>query len=284
MSIEAKYEELLENSYLELENLKKEVTQLEQIGVKFKNLLNSNDQLPVVFEEKFKKIVKLTESYTDSLGLATKSYLDGNNSLFTTNIIELSNKIKKLHEEIDRLVNTDFAELFKDLQKSLIEKIQSDLTVELKKFEEQSNNFHTKIELFKDQIARLEKINLESHFDKLQKTLSEIFGAINSINITFTSITQTLTNIVQSIGNIQTTIVANHNELMQLVSNSGGILMDHLTKQDNLIKEHFELLEKRVDNVTEQNEILRKEIDSSKRIQLIGITIITIILIYIALK
>ena len=280
MSIEAKYEELLENSYLELENLKKEVTQLEEIGIKFKKLLDSNDQLPVAFEEKFKKIVKITESYTDSLGLATKSYLDGNNSLFTTNIIELSNKIKKLHEEIDRLVNTDFAKLFKDLQELLIDKIQSDLNVELK----QSNNFQTKIELFKDQIERLEKIDLESHFDKLQKTLSEIFGAINAINITFTSITQTLTNIVQSIGNIQTTISTNHNELIQLVSNSGGILMDHLTKQENLLKDRFELLEKKVINITEQNEILRKEVDSSKRIQLIGITIIGIILIYISLK
>lgn len=284
MSIEAKYEELLENSYLELENLKKEVTQLEEIGIKFKKLLDSNDQLPVAFEEKFKKIVKITESYTDSLGLATKSYLDGNNSLFTTNIIELSNKIKKLHEEIDRLVNTDFAKLFKDLQELLIDKIQSDLNVELKKFENQSNNFQTKIELFMDQIERLEKIDLESHFDKLQKTLSEIFGAINAINITFTSITQTLTNIVQSIGNIQTTISTNHNELIQLVSNSGGILMDHLTKQENLLKDRFELLEKKVINITEQNEILRKEVDSSKRIQLIGISIIAIILIYISLK
>lgn len=51
----------------------------------------------------------------------------------------------------------------------------------------------------KHEIDRLSKIDLEKHFDKHQKTLSEIFKAINDINLTLTSITNTLGSISQSI-------------------------------------------------------------------------------------
>jgi hypothetical protein len=58
---------------------------------------------------------------------------------------------------------------------------------------EKSKVLETKIGELKKQIQRLERIDLEKHFDKLQKTLSENSGAINTINLYLTNITQTLT-------------------------------------------------------------------------------------------
>ena len=58
---------------------------------------------------------------------------------------------------------------------------------------EKSKVLETKIGELKKQIQRLERIDLEKHFDKLQKTVSENSGAINAINLYQTSITQMLT-------------------------------------------------------------------------------------------
>lgn len=284
MSIEKKYEELIENSYLELETLKSEVTQLEDIRKNIENLIGSNNELPKIFEEKFKKIIKLSEDYSNSLGVATNNYLDGNNTLFTTKLSELSTKIKEFEKEITRLVNTDFTKLFKDLQKVFIEQTRADLAIELKRFEEKSIDLQTKIDELKKQIERLEKIDLKKHFDKLQKTLAEIFGAINSINLTLTTIIQTLTGIVQSLGTIQTTLETNHKEAKQLLTSFSETTEKHLTNQDNQAAKNVELLESKLKSVSEQNELLRKEVKTNRIIQIVGLTIIVFILMYVVFK
>jgi mevalonate pyrophosphate decarboxylase len=58
---------------------------------------------------------------------------------------------------------------------------------------EKSKDLQANIEELKQQIQRLEKIDLEKHFDKFQKTFSENSGAMNAINLYLTNITQTLT-------------------------------------------------------------------------------------------
>lgn len=284
MSIQNKYEELIESSYIELETLKNEVTQLEDIRKNIENLIGSNNELPKIFEEKFKKIIKLSEDYSNTLGTATKNYLDGNNTLFTTKLSELSTKIKEFEKEITRLVNTDFTKLFMDLQKVFIDQTRADLATELKRFEEKSKDLQTKIDDLKKQIERLEKIDLEKHFDKLQKTLADIFGAINAINLTLTNIIQTLTGIVQSLGNIQTTLDANHKEAKQLLNSFSETTERHLTDQDKQATKNVELLESKLKSLSEQNELLKKELKVNRLIQIVGLTIILIILIYVAVK
>ncbi|WP_332914608.1 hypothetical protein [Algoriphagus boritolerans] len=95
--------------------------------------------------------------------------MDGNNALFTANLNELSNKTTDLQKEISRLVNTDFTKLFQDLQKSFIDQTRKDLAIELKKFDDKSTDLQTKIDELRKQVERLERIDLEKHFDKLQK-------------------------------------------------------------------------------------------------------------------
>lgn len=282
MSIQKKHEELIESSYKELEILKNEVTQLGDIRKNIETLIGSNIELPKLFEEKFKKIINLSDDYTNTLGAATKNYLDGNNTLFTIKLSELSAKIKEFEQEITRLVNIDFTILFKDLQKVFIEQIRADLAMELKKFEEKSKDLQTKIDELKRQIERLEKIDIEKHFDKFQKTLSEIFGAMNSINITITNIIQTLTGIIQSLGNIQTTLDINHKEVKQLINSFSETTEMHLIDQDKQATKNVELLESNLKFLSEQNELLKKEVKTNRIIQIVGLTIISIILIYVA--
>jgi hypothetical protein len=284
MSIDKKYEKLIEASYLELETLKREVTQLEDIRKNIENLIGSNNELPKIFEDKFKKIIQLSEDYSNSLGLATKNYLEGNNTLFTSKLNELSDKTKDLQEEISRLVNTDVTKLFQDLQKLFIDQTREDLATELKKFDDKSADLQIKIDELRKQVERLENIDLEEHFDKLQKTLSEIFGAINAINITLTAITYTLNSIAQSLGSIQNAIDTNHKETKLAISLLSDSIVKHLSYQDTEAKRNTELLESKIKSLAEQNELLNKEVEKNRIIQIVGLTITLIILIFVAVK
>jgi len=278
------YEEIIKQSQANVKSLSEKLKDLDKLYQEIKALKESAEGIPEIFNKKFQELVKLSEDYTNTLGAATKNYLDGNNTLFTTKLSELSTKIKEFEKEITRLVNTDFTKLFKDLQKVFIDQTRADLATELKRFEEKSKDLQTKIDELKRQIERLEKIDLEKHFDKLQKTLAEIFGAINTINLTLTNIIQTLTGIVQSLGNIQTTLDTNHKEAKQFLNSFSETTEKHLTNQDNQATKNVELLESKMKSLSEQNELLKKEVKTNRIIQIVGLTIILIILIYVAVK
>ncbi len=229
------YEEIIQQSQVNIKSLSDKLKELDKLHQDIKELIKQ----PEIFDNKYQQIVKLTEDYTNTLGASTKKYLDGNNTLFTTKLSELSEKSKDLQIKIDAL---------------------------------------------KKQVERLESIDLEKHFDKLQKTLSEIFGAINSINLTLTAITQTLNSIAQSLGEIKNAIDTNHKETKQIISSFSAATEKHLKDQDKQSMKYNELLENKMNSLAEQNELLRKSIKTNRIIQLIGIAVIIVILVYIVVK
>jgi len=278
------YDEIIKQSQANVKSLSEKLNDLDKLYLEIKALKESAEGIPAVFNNKFQEVVKLSESYTNTLGVSTKTYLDGNNTIFTTKLNELSTKIKEFDTEVKRLLNTDFTKLFKDLQKIFIDQTRDDLAKELKRFEEKAINLQTKIDDLKTQTERLEKVDLDKHFDKLQKTLSEIFGAVNAINSTLTNFIQTLTGIVQTLGTIQTSLDTNHKETKQTLKNLGEVSEKHLAEQDKQVSKNFELLEGKLKSVSEQNELLKKEVKTNRIIQIVGLTITLIVLIYLAVK
>jgi hypothetical protein len=324
----SKIDKLLNESYETLEKLRKEVSQLEEIRKGIEDLKAGNDKLPILFQERFNKIVEFSKDYTNTLGASVKKYLHGNNDLFTKKLHELSDKTKELQKEISRLVDTDFIKLFDDLQKGFIEQTQKDLAVEIakiddtfvvqlqelsdktkelqkeisrlvdidfiklfddlqKKFIEQTQkdlaveiakiddsikDFQTKIDEFAQQITRLEEFDLEKHFEKHQKTLSEIFDAVTSINIILSRITQTLSDITHSLGAIQHTIDINHSETIKQIASFRTETSGHLNNQDDDVKRQF-------DNLIQQNKLLKKQIKTNLIIEIIGLIVILFILL-----
>jgi predicted nucleic acid-binding Zn-ribbon protein len=278
------YEEIIKQSQANVKSLSEKLKDLDTLYQEIKALKAAAEGVPEIFNKKFGELVKLSEDYTNALGATTKNYLDGNNTLFTTKLSELSTKIKEFEKEITRLVNTDFTKLFKELQKDFIDQTRDDLAKELIRFEEKIKELQTKIDQLKIQIERLEKIDLEEHFDKLQKTLAEIFGAINTINLSLTNIIQTVTGIVQSVGTIQTTLDTNHKESNQLLNSFNEATKKQLADQDKQAKKNVELLESKMKSLSEQSELLEKELKTNRIIQIIGLTIILFIIIYVAVK
>lgn len=278
------YDELIKQSQVNVNSLSEKLKELDYLYQDIIGLKAEVEGIPEFFKDKFLEIIILSEQYTNNLGIATKDYLDGNNTLFTLRLNELSILSEEFKIEINRLIKTDFYKLFEDLQNIFIEKSRKDLAIELDRLEEKSKNIQVKIDYLDQIIKRLEAIDLEKHFDKLQKTLSEIFGAINTINLTLLEIIQKLPGILQLLGTIQTNIDTNHNQTKQLLSSYNQIIKGHLIDQDNQATKNFELLERKINSVIDQNILIRKEGKSSRIIQIIGFTVIILILLYVAIK
>jgi hypothetical protein len=191
------YEEIINQSRDNLKSLSEKLKELDKLHQDIKALKEAAEGVPEIFNKKFQELAKISAEYTNTLGAATKNYLDGNNTLFTTRLSELSSKIKE---------------------------------------------FEATIEELKKQTERLEQIDIEKHFDKLQKTLSEIFGAVNAINLTLTITTQNLNSIVQSLGIIQATIDTSQKEILK-----------HLIAQDVELKKNSELFESKIQLLVAQN-------------------------------
>jgi len=278
------YDELIKQSQVNVNSLSEKFKELDYLYQDIIGLKAEVEGIPEFFKDKFLEIIILSEQYTNNLGIATKDYLDGNNTLFTLRLNELSILSEEFKIEINRLIKTDFYKLFEDLQNIFIEKSRKDLAIELDRLEEKSKNIQVKIDYLDQIIKRLEAIDLEKHFDKLQKTLSEIFGAINTINLTLLEIIQKLPGILQLLGTIQTNIDTNHNQTKQLLSSYNQIIKGHLIDQDNQATKNFELLERKINSVIDQNILIRKEGKSSRIILIIGFTVIILILLYVAIK
>jgi hypothetical protein len=263
------YEEIIKQSQANVKSLGEKLKDLDRLHQEIKELKEAAEGIPEIFNNKFHDLVKLSQEYTNTLGAASKDYLDGNNTLFTTKLSVLATKIKEFEKEITRLVNTDFSKLFNDLQKVFIDQTRADLATELKRFEEKSKDLESKINELKKQIERLERIDLEKHFDKLQKTLAEIFGAINAINLTLTAITQTLTGIVQSVGNLQVLVETNFKETRLLINSSAENIVKHLSNQDREAKQNHNLLETKINALSEENKWLKKGIIGAVILQVV---------------
>lgn len=281
------YDEILQQSETNVLALSSKLKQLDELHDHINELLRQ----PEAFDVKLKELKRLSESHTASLATTTQKYLDGSNLLLTEKLQEFSTRTSDLQlrnealkHEVDRLLNTDFTKLFQTLQTSFIEQTRSDLAVELAKFDGKSNDLQEKIDSLKNEITRLGKIDLEKHFATLQKTLSEIFGAVNSINVVLTSLTQTLAGIGQSLGGIQNTIDTHHRELKGSIESFSVATELHLNNQDEHAKKYAESFEGTMKALAEQNDLLIRQTKINRTIQIVGFSVVTLVLIYLAFK
>jgi hypothetical protein len=210
----------------------------------------------------------------------TTKLLEKHDGLHAKLILDIKSKTDELHKEITRLTETDITNLFNDLKKAFIEQASKDLSVELNKIDEKTEVLQTVIEGIQKEATRLEEIDLEKHFVKHQKTLSEIFGAVNSINTVLSGITQTLTGITQGIGNLQNSYDEKHKESKQQIESYGSQISSLLTNQSSEIKKTTDILNVEVEIIKEQNRNLKKESKTMRIIQIVEIVIILSFITY----
>ena len=288
-------DQILEKNYEQLDILKSELLNLKEIKSRIEVLIGSNEKLPIIFSERFDKITQVTNDFTNVLGKSVNIFLEGNNDLLTKNNTDFSNKISELSAEITRLVEVDFNALFKDLETKFLENSKIEISKELKKFDEKTNNLQNKIDDLGKEITRLSKIDLEEHFNKHQNKLSEVFISVNGINGILTTISQNINKIIQNFGDIEQTLSKNFNKIIQ----NFGDIEQTLSKNQKEIKKGFDdvkenqekaindLLNKikesdtKLDVIVSQNELLKKELDFNKKL---NFAIIVLVIVSIILK
>ena len=256
--------------------LRKEISRLEDTD--FEDLFND---LKNTFLTQSKDSI---ESELDKFETNATKFLKKHDGLHSKLIIDLKSKTDELRREITRLTETDITNLFNDLKKSFIEQVSKDLSVELDKIDGKTKFLQTVIEDIQKEAVRLEGIDLEKHFVNHQKILSEIFGAVNSINTVLSGITQTLTGITQGISTNQNSIDEKHKESAQQINSFSSLVLKHLTAQDLKTKNHIELLNSELEIIKQQNNNLRKETRMVRIIQIIEIVAVLSATAYILLS
>ena len=270
-------DQILEKNYEQLDILKSELLNLKEIKSRIEVLIGSNEKLPIIFSERFDKIIQVTNDFTNVLGKSVNIFLEGNNDLLTKNSTDFSNKISELGSEITRLVEVDFNALFKDLETKFLENSKLEIGKELKKFDEKTNNLQNKIDDLGKEITRLSKIDLEEHFNKHQSKLSEVFISVNGINGILTKISQNINKIIQNFGDIEQTLSKNQKEINQ----GFDVVKENQDKTTNDLLNKIKESDTKLDAIVSQNEVLKKELDFNKKL---NFAIIVLVIISIIIK
>ncbi len=229
------YDEIIQQSQVNVKSLSEKLKDLDKLHQDIKALIKQ----PEIFDAKFQEIVKLTREYTDTLGTATKQYLDGNNTLFVSKLQELSGKSKE---------------------------------------------FQGKIDEFKGEIQRLEKVDLELHFSKHQKTLSDIFGAVNSINLLLTGISQAQAEFAPKLSVLQETIITSKKETIEASEKLSEKVSDHLTGQDTEARKREQHFKEEVRQLNEHIIEIQKKIKFGQIILVVGLAALSALTLFMIYK
>lgn len=213
-------EEIIKASMDNVEALNKKLNDIEQLHNQIKKSIEDSAKIPGLFDQ-----------LGNQLNESTEKYLSGNNEVFKDRINDIISKTKQLQEEITRLEQVDFSVPFQELEKKFIENTRLELNKEFTKLDEKIIKLKTISDDLKNEVDRLTKIDLESHFEKHQNKLSEVFNAINGINGILTTLSQNVIKVTQQLGDIEQQLKDNQAQLIE----NFQFLKTTLEKQDNAI-------------------------------------------------
>lgn len=66
------YDEIIKQSQANVKSLSEKLNDLDKLYLEIKALKEAAEGIPVIFDNKFQEIVKLSETYTNTLGVSTK--------------------------------------------------------------------------------------------------------------------------------------------------------------------------------------------------------------------
>lgn len=120
-----------------------------------------------------KEISKLTEF---DVSKSLKSIESETIKQFQQNLIKplegLDKQIKNIEKEVAKLTEYDFKDSFINLEKQVINQFNADLKEKLVSLDNKAEDLQSKIDEFKVQISRIEKVDLEFHFKQILTTLT----------------------------------------------------------------------------------------------------------------
>jgi len=254
------------------ENILKSLAVLEQ---NLKDIHSAKEQVVKVVESSA-DLAQVIESYKSSfegLSANVKDVLEESRNFNLDTIAKLSEQTDNFNKEVKRLIEFDFTKSFKSIETEIVKQFEKDLQAQLVAFDTKEKDLQVKIRELKNQISRLEVIDLEAHFAKHQKTLSEIFSAINSVNLTLTNVTQSLNVISQGLNTISNLIDTSTKEIISKQNDFKNELNIRINNiENNLIN--------KISEIENQNSTLRKEMKTNRLILICGIVIVVGLMVF----
>lgn len=182
------YEEVLDIAHQNVQQLSDQLNELKEL----KQSLKDARKIPDQWDAKFQEVAATTREYTSAINALATNYLEGSNTIIGNNLADLSAANAKLNGQIQELTTYDFASHFKTLQQEIAEQVKKDLRKEVEGVSNATSELGTTNEAFRKEVNRFSEVDLEAHFNRHQKLLSDVFNAINSINSLLSTSIQTL--------------------------------------------------------------------------------------------
>lgn len=199
---------IIESSLENVNALREHLEKISDLRNKINETLDEVRQVPAHFD---KLGVQLSET-SDRFVYKNYELLKEQIIFLQEKIIDLNNRIAQI-DEIDfrrrfENANTDY---FKNLEKISIEK--------LNQFDEVKNNLSATNQYFTVEVDRLKTVNLEDHFNKHDKRLADIFGAVNNINTSLLNISNQTMFFQEKLSNIDLKLQTVENRLSEQEKN-----------------------------------------------------------------
>jgi hypothetical protein len=196
------YEEVLDIAHQNVQQLGDQLNDLNDL----KQSLRDARKIPDQWDAKFQEVAATTREYTSAINAVANTYLEGSNKVIGNNLAELAATNAKLNEQIQELTTYDFAGHFKTLQQEIAEQVKADLRKEIEGVSTATGELGSTNEAFRQEVQRFSEVDLEAHFNRHQKLLSDVFNAINSINSLLSTNMQTLIELRSGQDNILTAV------------------------------------------------------------------------------
>lgn len=265
MSTQYTTQEILKSSIENINTLKNHLVKIDELRIDIKKSVDEAEKLP----EEFNKIVVKIDN-------STNKFIQQNQNLLKEQIVYFQEKLIDLTIRINQIDELDFTkkfELSKNVFFSDIEGSSNKLENSIQKidnnFNESKKLFFSDLEKIKSEldatVKEIKSVDLEKHFIKHDKTLSEIFISINNISSSILSFSNQLNTFLTKLIDIENKLISLDNSLSSL---------------DHKIESRINSLDQNIINLNAKIEELSKKNQTSHTINL---ALIIIILVTIAI-
>ena len=156
-------------------------TSFESLSINVKAVLEdsrkfNNDSIRKLSEQTTnfsKEIAKLTEfDVSKSLKSIESETIKQFQQNLSKPLSDLDKQIANIKNEVSKLTEFDFKVTFTNLEKQVVSQFKTDLKEKLDEVDNKTLEIQSKIDEFKQQITRIEQVDLESHFQHLLTTVT----------------------------------------------------------------------------------------------------------------
>jgi hypothetical protein len=159
-------------------------TSFESLSINVKAVLEdsrkfNNDSIKKLSEQIInfsKEISRLTEfDFSKSFKSIESETIKQFHQNLSEPLADLDKQIRNIEKEVAKLTEYDFRDFFSNLEKQVVNQFKTDLKDKLDELDIKALDLQSKIDEFKVQILRIEKVDLESPFNHILSTLTNLF-------------------------------------------------------------------------------------------------------------